>query len=90
MEFLVGLFFDKALGVILWTYSNKPFNIMGYICLQVSLIWCLLIFVVMSTLFPKLQEWFDKIPSKVASIITIISIILIIIDFVLSTIFCLV
>ena len=38
-EFITGLFFDGLLGVRLWYYAEQPFNLMGYVCLQVSLLW---------------------------------------------------
>lgn len=38
-EFLTGLFFDKLFGIRLWDYTDRPFNILGYVCLPMSALW---------------------------------------------------
>ena len=39
VEFLAGLFLDKALGLRLWDYGGERGNILGYVCPRFSLIW---------------------------------------------------
>ena len=39
VELAVGLFFDKALGIRLWDYSEERWNIGGYVCPRFSLVW---------------------------------------------------
>lgn len=41
-EYLMGLFYEKALGVAFWDYRHLPLNIGGKVCLLFSLMWCVL------------------------------------------------
>lgn len=38
-EFICGLIVNVWLGMNVWDYSNLPFNLMGQICLQFSILW---------------------------------------------------
>lgn len=42
LELLAGYIVNIKLSWNVWDYSNVPFNFMGQICLQFSLLWCLL------------------------------------------------
>ena len=42
IEFIFGLIFNIILKKQVWDYSNKPFNILGQVCLLFSLLWGLL------------------------------------------------
>lgn len=81
-ELLVGLFFDKAFGVWLWSYENQPLNINGYVCLPVSLAWAALIFAFMKWLFPLLKGLIGKIPTGSARIIAVALFALTVADFI--------
>ncbi len=39
IEFAAGLLVNVAAGWNVWSYSDKPFNIMGQICPQFSALW---------------------------------------------------
>lgn len=39
LEYLTGLVLEKIFHAKWWDYSDKPFNIQGYICLEFSIIW---------------------------------------------------
>lgn len=39
VEFLFGVAFNIVLGWNVWDYSDRPFNLMGQICLPFTLIW---------------------------------------------------
>ena len=39
IELLFGVIFNMALGMRVWDYSAMPFNFMGQICPQFSLMW---------------------------------------------------
>lgn len=41
VEFIAGIIFIKGMNIKLWDYTNRPLNIMGIICPEFSLIWCL-------------------------------------------------
>ena len=39
VELLFGVIFNMALGMRVWDYSGMPFNFLGQICPQFSLLW---------------------------------------------------
>ena len=39
VEFITGLIVNIWLGLNVWDYSSRPFNILGQICLLYSLLW---------------------------------------------------
>ena len=39
VEYAVGLFYEKALGVPFWDYRALPLNLGGKVCLPFSLLW---------------------------------------------------
>ena len=42
IEFIFGLIFNIILKKGVWDYSDKPFNLLGQVCLLFSLYWALL------------------------------------------------
>ncbi len=38
-ELVAGWFWKHAFGIIAWSYIDQPFNIAGYTCLGVSIVW---------------------------------------------------
>jgi uncharacterized membrane protein len=38
-ELVSGLIINRRLGLTLWDYGELPFNLLGQICLQYSLMW---------------------------------------------------
>ena len=38
-EYLMALFYERALGVSFWDYSDRPANLKGRVCLPFSLAW---------------------------------------------------
>lgn len=42
IEFVSGYYFNIIQGLNIWDYSDKPFNIMGQICLPYAFLWFLL------------------------------------------------
>jgi len=41
-EYLMGLFYERVLGVQFWDYSDMPLNLDGLVCLPFSLCWTVL------------------------------------------------
>ena len=72
-EFLTGLFFDGLLGVRLWYYAEQPFTLMGYVCLQVSLLWGILLTTFMLFGYPFIRKVISMIPRKPAFIIAAVT-----------------
>ena len=61
-ELLVGYFFDKMYHVKLWTYSAWKYNLCGYVCLPVSCIWAVMLFLIMRYVYPFFQKRIERIP----------------------------
>lgn len=72
-EFLTGLFFDGLLGVRLWYYEEQPFNLMGYVCLQVSLLWGVMLTAFMLVVYPFVRKIVSLVPRKTANIIAVVT-----------------
>lgn len=51
-EFFAGCVINIMLGMNVWDYSNMPLNLMGQICLQFSVLWCVLCLV-----FIQVFDW---------------------------------
>lgn len=41
-EFITGCIVNLWLGLMVWDYSNMPFNLLGQICLPFALAWVVL------------------------------------------------
>lgn len=80
MEFIVGLFFDRALQIRLWDYSTRFLNIRGYVCLRNSLIWTGLIFLFMKFVLPFLKDLVGRLPKPVARTLAFVLLALSLID----------
>ena len=55
IEFVSGCFLNIYLGLHVWDYSNRPFNLYGQICLCFSVIWLFLSYFAI-----KLDDWLRK------------------------------
>ncbi len=71
-EFLTGLFFDGLFGVRLWYYEEQPFTLMGYVCLQVSLLWGVMLTAFMLVVYPFIRKFVSLVPRRLAAIIAAI------------------
>lgn len=78
IEFLAGFILDKLFHARWWEYSDRKFNINGYICLEFSIIWGLAIAFVLRVIQPGIENIVDMIPY----ILGIISLIIIYLCFV--------
>lgn len=68
VELLGGWALKKFFHTTWWDYSDKPFNIGGYVCLQFSLIWgfCVVTVVrLVHPMFTALVHWVPQVPGIV-------------------------
>lgn len=79
-ELITGLCM-KPFGVMLWDYSGKPFNFMGVICLEYSLMWGALITAFMGLLWKPLWRLVKRIVPRYAFILSVTLAVPIIADF---------
>lgn len=80
IEFITGYVLEKVFHNKWWDYTDKPFNIMGYVCLKFSLLWgfaCTFIVLILHPIIFKVVEIF---PFIVGLIILIIIAIIFVID----------
>ena len=55
LEFLAGVFLERAYNCRFWDYSENWFNIRGFVCLKYSAAWVIISTVVELFLLPELQ-----------------------------------
>ncbi len=79
-EFLTGLFFDGLFGVRLWYYEEQSFNLMGYVCLQVSLLWGAMLTGFMLVVYPFIRKVISLVPRRSAAVIAAITSTLVILN----------
>ena len=83
-EYLISLFGESILNVKWWDYSNMPLNIGGRICVYFSVFWGFLAIYLICSFNPRIDKiigWVKrKIPIKYLKIITLIMIIFLFLD----------
>lgn len=62
LEFLTGFVLEKSFHNKWWDYSDKPFNIKGYVCLKFSIYWGLACCFVMDIVHPIIYKFITVIP----------------------------
>lgn len=85
LEYSTGALFEKIFRKKLWDYSDKRFNLGGYVCLQYSLLWGVLTVVAMLFLNPLICALLAKIPHLISLIILWTLTVLLIIDFITTS-----
>ncbi len=56
IEWLTGYFLEKMFHAKWWDYSDKKFNIMGYVCLRFSIYWAVIGVVVIKVINPLIMK----------------------------------
>lgn len=72
LEFITGFLLEKVFHNKWWDYSNKPFNIMGYVCLKFSIYWGLACTFIMDILHPIIYKAITTIPFVVGVVFLVI------------------
>lgn len=85
LEFLVGWFLEKSFHQRFWDYSNRPFNIKGYICLSFSIYWGIGCVFIVDYLHPSLIKIYQMLPSLISFILIVLGIGSIFVDTIIST-----
>lgn len=84
IEFITGLILEKIFNDKWWDYSKDPFNIRGYICLKFSLLWGVACIVVVDVIEPLIYDLIKVTPKVLGYIILTISLIIFLIDFIVT------
>ena len=61
-EYLVGWFLETTTHIKYWDYSDRPFNIKGRVCLEVSLFWGVMSYVAVFFIHPPVARLFARMP----------------------------
>ncbi len=69
LELITGFTLKKIYHTSWWDYSDKPFNIGGYICLEFSIIWGFACVGVMEILHPIIMNAIHFIPETLGTIL---------------------
>lgn len=80
LEYLAGLVLDKLFHKRWWDYSDVPFNIGGYVCIQFSVYWGIGGIFLVREIHSIIQNIVGIIDVKILILISIISIVSILID----------
>ncbi len=62
LEYITGYILEKVFHNKWWDYSDKPFNIRGYVCLKFSILWGLACTFIMLVLHPIIFRFIHIIP----------------------------
>ena len=66
LELVTGWALEKFFHDKWWDYSNEPFNIKGYICLEFSLVWGAACVLVVDVIHPMIFKLICAIPEKLS------------------------
>ncbi len=80
LEYLTGFVLESLFHARWWDYSQKKFNLNGYICLQNSLAWGVLCVMMMHFVQPVIHRFVAAIPQSIFYSLVAITLILLIID----------
>lgn len=72
LEFVTGFILEKVFQNKWWDYSDKPFNIKGYVCLKFSIYWGLACTFIMDVLHPIIYKGITAIPYLLGLILLIV------------------
>ena len=72
LELVTGFVLEKLFHQRWWDYSDDPFNIGGYICLEFSLLWGVGTLIVMKMVHPVIAGLIEMIPPLVGLILMIL------------------
>ncbi len=80
-EWIAGHLIESLYHERWWDYSNRRWNLDGYICFSASLIWTILAVLGMKVLNPFFLRLFRFAPNSIFKIVTIVLLIILILDF---------
>ena len=69
LEFLTGFVLEKLYKEKWWDYSERPFNIKGYICLEFSLLWGAACVIVVRLIHPLILKLVGFVPMTLGIIL---------------------
>lgn len=86
IELIVGFTLEKIFHDRWWDYSDRPFNIGGYICLMFSLVWGLACLIVVDRIHPLIISLVNSLPMMLKEGLLVILTCLLLIDYIVTVI----
>ena len=90
IEYIISLVGEIIFHTIWWDYSDMPLNINGRICLYYSIFWGVLAIFLVRTINPRVEKFINFIKSKITikklKVVTLTAVILLFIDWVVSSV----
>ncbi|MBR5046721.1 MAG: hypothetical protein IKX76_00630 [Eubacterium sp.] len=84
VEFLGGWILDKLFHARWWDYSDQPFNLHGYICLEFSIIWGLGILLVVRGVNPTITYLLGLVSRNIGWVLISVFCVILLADFSIS------
>ena len=81
LELITGYILERIFKQKWWDYSDKPFNLGGYICLLFSIRWGLACLIMVDRVHPHVAFGVSTIPTSLGKIILTILLLIFLIDF---------
>ena len=72
LEYITGFILEKVFHNKWWDYSDKPFNLHGYVCLKFSIYWGLACTFIMDVIHPIIYKGITMIPHILGVVLLII------------------
>ncbi len=76
VEYAVHFFYEKALGVMFWDYSNTKMDLNRRVCVPFSIVWGVLVWVALR----YVQPWIDAMIAQTSPFATLMAVLLLITD----------
>jgi len=76
LEFFTGWVLERLFHTKWWDYSERKFNVKGYICLEFSILWGLACVLIMRVLHPEIMRFLRWIPHKAGLVILCLCVLL--------------
>lgn len=80
LEFFTGFVLEKFFHDKWWDYSNTPFNIKGYVCLEASIMWGAACTLIVDVVHPLIMKLIHLIPFAVGKWILPVLLIIFVVD----------
>ena len=84
LEFITGFILEKIFDTKWWDYSEKPFNIKGYVCLSFSILWGLAAVFVFNIVHPAISNFISILDNTIGNILVVFFLAYFIADFIVT------
>lgn len=84
LEFITGFILEKIFDTKWWDYSEKPFNIKGYVCLSFSILWGLAAVFMLNIIHPTISSLISILDNTVGNILIVFLLAYFIADFIVT------